>query len=72
MNAADRLLTMINKKCRLLADRKQLGRKRPDLDPSLHSFPAGNYIIYYKPESDGIIVARVIHGSRDQEAALDI
>ena len=69
MEAADRILETIDEKCRLLAERKLLGRDRPDLDPNLRSFPAGNYIIYYKLEPDGIIVARVLHGSRDRAAA---
>jgi len=68
MKAADRVLAMIDEKCRLLAERKLLGRERPDLDPNLRSFPVGSYIIYYKLEPDGIIVARVLHGSRDQAA----
>jgi toxin ParE1/3/4 len=69
IEAADRLLAMIDEKCRLLADRPQLGRARPDLAVGLRSFPADNYILYYKPEPDGIFLARVLHGSRDQEAA---
>jgi len=69
MEAADKLLETIDEKCQLLAERKLLGRERPDLDPNLRSFPVGNYIIYYKLEPDGIIIARVLHGSRDQSAA---
>ena len=60
---------MIAEKCQLLAERKLLGCERPDLDANVRSFPVGNYIIYYKPEPDGIIVARVLHGSRDPVAA---
>lgn len=63
---------MIDEKCRLLVVRKQLGRDRPDLAPGLRSYPAESYIIYYKPEPDGIIAVRVIHGSRDQEVALGL
>ena len=72
MEAADRLLEKIDEKCRLLAERKLLGRERADLDAALRSYSVGNYIIYYKLEPDGIIVSRVLYGSRDQAAELGL
>ena len=42
-----------------------MGRNRPDLAPELRSFPVDNYIIFYRPISEGIQVIRVLHGARD-------
>jgi len=27
--------------------------------------PVGNYVIFYRPIEDGIVVIRVLHGARD-------
>ena len=63
--AADRWLDLIDAKCQLLARMPELGRKRPDLAPELRSLPVGNYLIFYRPMSDGIQVIRVLQGARD-------
>ncbi|SRR6266446_2862851 len=63
--AADRLLDMIEEKCRLLAQFPEMGRKREELAPALRSFPVGNYLIFYRARAEGIQVIRVLHGARD-------
>jgi len=63
--AADCWLDMINEKCRLLAQMPELGRKRFDLSGGLRSLAVNNYVIFYRPISDGIQVIRVLHGARD-------
>jgi toxin ParE1/3/4 len=62
---ADRWLDEFDKKCKTLAQMPELGRKRTDLAPDLRSLPFGNYVIFYRPVSDGIQVIRVLHGARD-------
>ncbi len=37
----------------------------PELPSDLRQFPAGNYVIFYRPTDDGIVVYRVLHGRRD-------
>jgi toxin ParE1/3/4 len=69
--AADAWFDSIGEKCQLLARMPELGRKRPDLAPDLRSFPVGNYVIFYRPVSDGIQVIRVLHGARDIPAPLE-
>jgi toxin ParE1/3/4 len=69
--AAGHLVETIDEKCRLLARMPELGRKRPDLAPKLRSFPVGNYVIFYRPMSDGIQLIRVLHGARDLPAIFD-
>jgi toxin ParE1/3/4 len=65
--AADRWLELVDQKCQLLATMPQMGRSRADLAPNLRSLPVGDYIIFYRPASDGIALIRVLHGARDLE-----
>jgi toxin ParE1/3/4 len=69
-SAADRILHSIESKCRQLSDFPEIGRKREELASGLRSFPAGNYIIFYRPRPNGIEVIRVLHGARDLPSLL--
>jgi toxin ParE1/3/4 len=48
-----------------LAQRPLMGRARPELAPDLRSFVVGNYVLFHRPLSDGILLVPVLHGSRD-------
>jgi toxin ParE1/3/4 len=63
--AADQWLDLINEKCGVLAQMPEMGRKRSELVRGLRSFAVGNYVIFYRPISEGIQVVRVLHGARD-------
>ena len=63
--AADRWLNSIDKKCKMLAQMPDLGRRRSDLAPELRGLPVGSYVIFYRPIPDGIQIIRVLHGARD-------
>jgi toxin ParE1/3/4 len=63
--AADNLLRGIDAACKTLAENPSAGRAREELTPRLRSFVVGNYLIFYRPTENGIIVIRVLHGSRD-------
>ena len=54
----------------LLATQPKAGRLRDDIAAELRSFPVQGHIIYYRPERARILVARVLHGNRDQASAL--
>jgi toxin ParE1/3/4 len=64
-NAADTLIDRFDQKFTLLAQFPYLGHERPELATELRSFPVGRYLIFYRPQKDGIIVIRVIHGARN-------
>ncbi|MGA2030454.1 MAG: type II toxin-antitoxin system RelE/ParE family toxin [Verrucomicrobiota bacterium] len=64
-DAVARLLLSIQEKCALLSRQPQMGRSRFELSPELRGFPVGNYLIFYRPVTDGIEVIRVLHGARD-------
>jgi len=65
VEAADNLLDSVDRSCRTLAIEPQAGRSRPELAPGLRSFPVGRYVVFYRPQDDGIDVVRVLHSARD-------
>lgn len=65
---ADRLLEAIGHRLELLAEHPRMGRRRPEFGSDLRSFVVENHVIYYRPEKE-LLIARVLHGSRDQAAA---
>lgn len=68
--AAVRVLEGLLNKFALLGDNPLLGQLRPDLPHSPCSFTAGNFVILYKPATNGIEVGRVVHAARDLGALL--
>ena len=68
--AAEALITLLTGTCDILADTPHAGRNRPDLAPSLRSFPKGNYVIFYTETSQGVIIVRVLHAARDIDGGL--
>ena len=66
-DAADRLLETIDETCQRLADMPGMGLRRDELAPGLRSFPAGKYLIFYRPVENGIEIIRVLHGARNLE-----
>ena len=66
--AADRFIDRIHRKLRILARSPGIGRSREQLGKGVRSFPIGDYLIFYKSVSDGILVVRVLSGYRDIDA----
>ena len=69
--AADRWVDGLDQQFALLAAQPMMGRVREELAPGVRSFPFGRYVVFYVPLSDGIDVARVLHGARDFGALFD-
>jgi toxin ParE1/3/4 len=65
---ADRLLEAIGQGFELLAEHPRMGRRRPEFGSNVRSFVVEKHVIYYRPEKE-LLIARVLHGSRDQAAA---
>ena len=63
-DAAFRVVAEIGAKCQALAEMPGMGHARNDLSRGLRSSLLGKYVIFFRPEKDGIRVVRVIHGSR--------
>ena len=63
-NAADRLVDRFTETIERLALQPMLGRAADHLLPGLRSLPAGDYLIFYRPDDEGVSVIRIIHGAR--------
>ena len=70
VDIANRLIDDITDRIVLLGTQPNAGRLRDELAVGLRSFPVHRHIIYYRPERGHIVVARVLHGSRDQASAI--
>ena len=66
--AARRVVERLRTQARKLAATPGIGRSRKDLRPDLLSFPVGRHVLFYRPQPDGIVLVRVIHGARDLPA----
>jgi toxin ParE1/3/4 len=67
--AADRLVDVIIDRFELLTAHPGMGRVRPEFGADVRSFVVENYVLYYRFEGDDVLVARILHGRRDQIAA---
>src|SRR3974390_1044629 len=65
---ADRLIDDIVHRFELLAEQPGIGRIRPEFSIGVRSFAVENYVIYYRQEGDDVLIARILHGRRDQIA----
>jgi toxin ParE1/3/4 len=65
ITAADGVMDRIGEVLDMLIHNPLAGRQRSELARGLHSFPAGNYIVFYFPLDDGIEVVRILSGYLD-------
>ena len=62
---ADRFLVRLEGKALKLAEFTEIGIDRLELAPDLKSFSVDRYVLYYRANTGGIELVRVLHGSRD-------
>ncbi len=65
LESADKTLDEIQKRFLLLARFQEMGVAREDLTPELRSFPADQYLIFYRLTNQGIEIVRVLPGKVD-------
>jgi toxin ParE1/3/4 len=65
--AAEHWRNQIYEVCKLLAESPLIGRKRPELQEGLRSFPVGRFIIFYQPREEGVYIVHVVRGAMDLE-----
>jgi toxin ParE1/3/4 len=65
---ADRLIDAIVDRFELLAEQPRIGRLRPEFGSGVRSLTVENHVIYYRHDGD-VLIARVLHGRRDQVTA---
>jgi toxin ParE1/3/4 len=69
--AANRMLDELNERFVLLSNNPEIGELQPLLaDGTYRRFTCRNYVIYYRPMEDGIVLVRILHGARDHERLL--
>ena len=69
VTAADRMLDQIEAEAIRLLDHPEMGGERRELSPGIRSWPTSTpYTLFYFPDEQGIIVARVLHHARDIQA----
>jgi toxin ParE1/3/4 len=63
---ASRVVDDIAERFWLLARHPYLGRQRDDdLRPGLRSLVSGEYVIFYRVESEDVLILHILHGHRD-------
>ncbi len=68
---ADSFLDLVYQTCEVLATQPEMGELRLEFATGKYrSFSVGNYVVYFCPVPDGILIARVLHGGRDHGALL--
>jgi toxin ParE1/3/4 len=68
LSFADSTLANIESKFRLLLQFSSSGRVRNELLSGLRSYPAGDFIFFYRILDTTVEVVRVLHGRRDVDA----
>ena len=48
-----------------LAERPALGRRADRLAPELRRYPYRSHVVFYVPETEGVLIVRVLHESMD-------
>ncbi len=66
--AADLVLDELNDRFALLAGNPEIGELQPTLaDGNYRRFTHRSYVVYYRPQENGIVIVRVLHGARVYE-----
>jgi toxin ParE1/3/4 len=58
-------MSLLREEFELLVRHPELGEQRSELSPDCRSFVAGRYVIYYRPTSESVELARVLHSAHD-------
>ena len=66
---ADGVVKSITRTFTLFAHTSAAGTRRDEIEHGLRGFPVHKYIIYYRETEAHVVIARVLHGMRDQPSA---
>lgn len=66
---ADKFLRDMEKVFNNLAQMPLSGPRRPELGRNIRFRPFDNYVIFYEPLPDGILILHVVHGARDVDSS---
>ena len=60
-------LDKIEKTLSLLATQPLMGEAVEHIRPGLRRVSQGNYLLFYEPRENGVVLVRVLHGAREIE-----
>ena len=66
---ANQFVDSITRRLSVLTRSPKAGTVRDEIDLDLRGLPIGNYMVYYRESRSAVTVSRIIHGSREQDAA---
>lgn len=66
--AADRQVARFFRTIHTLAKHPELGQRYPDFGDNLRGLSVGTYVIFYRPMTNGVEVARMVSGFQDLDA----
>jgi toxin ParE1/3/4 len=69
-SAALRWVQRTRKLFTFLAKNPGVGEARDEIRSTVRSFTHGNYVIFFRVESDALEIIRVVHGRRDVNSLL--
>jgi len=69
-SVADRYANEFSKKSHALAKFPELGRRRPEIAPGLHSTLVHPYIMFYRIQGDEVQILRILHERQDHRRIL--
>ncbi|MDA0590234.1 MAG: type II toxin-antitoxin system RelE/ParE family toxin [Planctomycetota bacterium] len=65
VSAARRFTETLDQKSQLYAGQPEMGSLYPGLDGDARFFLVQPYVVFYRPLPDGIVILRIIYGTRD-------
>lgn len=65
VNAADRLISKLERAFVSIATHPSSGRMRSQLEGGFRTTVVGNYVIFYQPDARIVQIVRVLHGALD-------
>jgi toxin ParE1/3/4 len=68
LTLADGKMTMLQDKLMMLSQFPESGRRREELAIGMRSFPAIEFVIFYRVFDDYIQIVRILNGRRDIES----
>jgi len=58
---SDRYIGQLEGCCQLIADNPALGRPCDEIRPGLRRMEQGKHVVFYRQESDGVLISRILH-----------
>ena len=69
--AADRLTDELSERFALILSSPEIGESQPLLaDGNYRRITCGNFVVYYRPINEGVVIVRVLHGAQDHTKLL--